>query len=376
VLETAPDVTSLVPGDRVMGLFEGSFGPVAVADARTVVSVPEGWTFQQAAAVPIAFLTAWYGLVDLAGLGSGESVLVHAATGGVGMAAVQIARHLGAEVYATASPTKHAVLERMGIDERHRASSRDLDFEDTFRTATAADGMNVVLDCLAGELVDASLRLLTPGGRFVEMGKTDIRDPEQISEQYPGVLYRSYDLVTAAGLDRIAEMLTTLTELFSQGVLRPLPVQAWPLTRARQALRYMSQARHTGKLVLDIPAALDPEGTVLITGGTGTLGALTAEHLVRTMGVRNLLLLSRRGPDAPGAGELTARLGELGATVRVAAVDTTDADALTEVVAGIDPAHPLTGVVHTAGVLDDAILTAQTPEHLTRVWAAKATSAA
>ncbi|WP_264349519.1 type I polyketide synthase [Streptomyces milbemycinicus] len=376
VLDVAPDVTSVAVGDRVMGLFQGSFGPIAVADARALVPVPPGWTDRQAAAVPIAFLTAWYGLIDLAGLKAGESVLIHAATGGVGTAAVQIARHLGAVIYATASPGKHPMLEAMGIDETHRASSRDLDFEHTFRAATGSEGMDVVLDCLAGEFVDASLRLLGQGGRFIEMGKTDIRDPEQIADTHPGVHYRSYDLVSDAGLDRLSEMLGTLADLFAQGVLTPPPVQAWPLARARQALRHMSQAKHTGKLVLDIPPALDPDGTVLITGGTGTLGALIAEHLVTNHHITHLHLLSRRGPDAPGAAELTAHLTELGATVHITATDTTDPHALRQALDTVDPRHPLTAVIHTAGIVDDAVITAQTADSLHRVWAAKATSAA
>ncbi|WP_417281818.1 beta-ketoacyl synthase N-terminal-like domain-containing protein [Actinomadura yumaensis] len=151
VTEVGPGVFSgLSVGDRVMGLFEGAFGPVTVADERMVSPIPEDWDFRSAAAVPIVFLTAWYGLVELAGLKSGESVLVHAATGGVGSAAVQIARHLGAEVFATASPGKHAVLEAMGIDAAHRASSRDLEFERTFRDATGGRGVDVVLNSLAG----------------------------------------------------------------------------------------------------------------------------------------------------------------------------------------------------------------------------------
>ncbi|MES4904981.1 MULTISPECIES: SDR family NAD(P)-dependent oxidoreductase [unclassified Streptomyces] len=376
VLEVAGDVTSVAVGDHVFGLFEGAFGPVAVADARAVVPIPPGWTDQQAAAVPTTFLTAWYGLVDLAGLRAGESVLIHAATGGVGTAAVQIARHLGAEVYATASPGKHAVLEAMGIDEAHRASSRDLDFEEAFRTATGGRGVDVVLNSLAGEYTDASLRLLSEGGRFVEMGKTDKRDAEQIAEAYPGVRYRFYDLVPDAGLDRVAEMLDTLAGHFARGVLAPPPVRAWPLAEARQALRHMSQAKHTGKYVLDIPRTLDPDGTVLITGGTGTLGALVAEHLVTTHHITHLHLLSRRGPDAPGAADLTARLTELGATVRITATDTTDPQALRQALDTVEPDHPLTGVIHAAGALDDAVLTAQTPERLASVWAAKATAAA
>ncbi|SED12775.1 type I polyketide synthase [Streptomyces melanosporofaciens] len=121
---------------------------------------------------------------------------------------------------------------------------------------------------------------------------------------------------------------------------------------------------------------LDADGTVLITGGTGTLGALVAEHLVRTWGVGHLLLVSRSGPEAAGTHELTDRLTELGAQVRIAAVDVTDPDAVAGLVAGVDPAHPLTGVVHAAGVLDDAVLTTQTPERLARVWRPKATAAA
>ncbi|WP_421109827.1 SDR family NAD(P)-dependent oxidoreductase [Streptomyces sp. NEAU-S77] len=376
VVDIGAGVAGLAVGDRVMGLFEGAFGPLAVADARMVVPIPDGWTFQQAAAVPVVFLTAWYGLVDLAGLRPGESVLIHAATGGVGMAAVQIARHLGAEVYATASPGKHAVLEEMGIDPARRASSRTLDFETELRDATGGRGVDVVLNSLAGPFVDASLRLLADGGRLSEMGKTDIRDPEHIAATHPGVRYRAFDLVPDAGPDRIGEMLRTLRELFTAGVMRPAPVRTWPLSRAREALRQLSQARHTGKLVLDVPAAVNPDGTVLITGGTGTLGGIVAEHLVRTWQIRHLVLAGRRGPDAPGAAELTARLGDLGAQVRVVAADVTDAAAVAELVAGIDAEHPLTGVIHATGVLDDAVLTSQTPERVARVWAAKATAAA
>ncbi|MBU3868697.1 SDR family NAD(P)-dependent oxidoreductase, partial [Streptomyces sp. 4503] len=376
VREVGPEVTHVSVGDRVMGLFEGAFGPQAVADARTVVPIPDGWTFRQAAAAPVVFLTAWYGLVELGGLRPGERVLIHAATGGVGTAAVRIARHLGAEVFATASPGKHGVLGAMGIDEAHRASSRDLDFEETFREATGGRGVDVVLNSLAGEFVDASLRLLREGGRLLEMGKTDVRDPERIAAEYPGVRYHAYDLIADAGPDLIGQMLCELGELFASGVLEPPPVRAWPLSRAREALRYLSQAKHTGKLVLDVPAPVDPGGTVLITGGTGTLGKHVAEHLVRVWNIRHLLLVSRSGMDAPGAPELLAHLTDLGADVRIAARDIGDAAQVAEAIAGIDPAHPLTGVVHAAGALDDAMLPSQDPKRLARAWAAKAAAAA
>ncbi|MFH8371836.1 SDR family NAD(P)-dependent oxidoreductase [Streptomyces sp. NPDC018031] len=376
VLDVAPGVTTVAPGDRVLGVFDGAFAPVTVADARMVTRAPAGWDFPRAAAVPIAFLTAWYGLVELGRLRAGESVLIHAAAGGVGTAAVQIARHLGAEVYATAAPGKHGVLEAMGVDAAHRASSRDLEFEDAFRAATGGRGVDVVLNSLTGEHIDASLRLLSGGGRFLEMGKTDLRDPDRVAKDFAGVDYRVYDLVSDAGPERIERMLTVLMALFEEGALTPPPVRTWPLTQARQALRHMSQAKHTGKLVLTAPPALDPDGTVLVTGGTGTLGALVAEHLVTTRQVTRLHLVSRRGPDAPGAGELAARLTALGATVHITAADAADLRAVRRVVDAIGPEHPLTGVVHTAGVVDDAMVTSQTPESLDRVWAAKATSAA
>nr|WP_306338899.1 SDR family NAD(P)-dependent oxidoreductase [Streptomyces sp. KL118A] len=376
VTEVGPDVTHLSVGDQVMGVFEGAYGPVVIADARMVAPIPQGWDMREAAGIPAAFLTAWYGLVELAGLKAGERVLIHAATGGVGMAAVQIARHLGAEVFATASPAKHAVLEEMGIDAAHRASSRDLDFEDAFRQAADGRGVDVVLNSLAGEFIDASLRLLGEGGRFLEMGKTDVRTPEEVSAEYPGVTYTVYDLVADAGPERIGLMLDQLGELFASDRLKALPVRSWPLGKAQEAFRFMSQAKHTGKLVLEIPPALDPEGTVLISGGTGALGQVVAEHLVREWGVRHLLLAGRRGPDAPGSQELVARLAELGAEVAVVAADVGDPASVAELVGKTDPSHPLTGVVHAAGVLEDAVVTAQTPEGLARVWAAKAAAAA
>ncbi|MPY63318.1 type I polyketide synthase, partial [Streptomyces spongiae] len=364
IVEVGPDVTGLAVGDRVMGLLDGAFGPSAVTDARLLAPIPERWTFEQAASVPIVFLTAYHALVDLAGLEAGESVLVHAAAGGVGTAAVQLARHLGGEVYATASEPKWPVVRELGVPEERIASSRTTEFEERFRP-----GVDVVLDSLAGEFVDASLRLVRPGGRFVEMGKTDIRDAEQVRAEH-GVSYRAFDLMDA-GPKRIAEMWAALLELFEQGVLRPVPVTAYGITRAPEALRLLGQARHVGKVVLRVPAPWVGEGTVLITGGTGGLGAEVARHLVTAHGVRDLLLVSRRGPEAPGSSELASELEESGAHIRVRACDVSDREALAAVLDGVE----LSGVVHAAGVLDDAFVTDLTPERLARVLAAKADSA-
>ncbi|WP_246561308.1 type I polyketide synthase [Streptomyces roseirectus] len=368
VVETGPGATRFTVGDRVTGMMDGAFAPEAVTDERLLTRVPSGWSAAQAAAAPVVHLTAYYGLVDLGQLGARQRVLVHAGAGGVGTAAVQLARHLGAEVFATASRGKWDALRAAGLDDAHIADSRTLDFRDAFLTATGGDGMDVVLNCLAGEFTDASLQLLPRGGRFVEIGKTDLRDPAQVAALHAGVEYRAFDLGDA-GPDRIRAILDALHPLFEAGTLTPPPVTAWDVRRAPDAFRAVAQARIVGKAVLTLPA---PAGTVLVTGGTGTLGAHVARHLVRAHGVRRLVLTSRSGADAPGARELLAELTETGAEARVTACDTGDRDAVARLLAGIDD---LTGVVHCAGVTDDGVLTALTPERLDAVLRPKADGA-
>ena len=363
VLEVADDVQGFAPGDRVMCLFYGA-GPVVVADHRTIAHIPSGWSYAQAAAVPVAFLTAYFALADLARVSTGERVLIHAAAGGVGMAAVQLARHWGLEVYATASPGKWEALRSMGFDDGHIANSRTVEFEQKFCATTGAQGMDVVLDSLTGEFVDASLRLLPRGGRFIEMGKTDIRDPGEVAARHPGVRYRAFDLTVEPGPDRLWEILGELAKLFNAAELCPLPVRSWDIRQASDAYRFLSRARHVGKLVLTVPTPLDPAGTVLITGGTGVLGTLIARHLVTRHGARNLLLISRKGRAAESAAAIESELAELGASVRIASCDAADRDALHELLAGVPIEHPLTAVIHAAGVLDDAVFAAQTPRHL------------
>ncbi|GAA3015727.1 type I polyketide synthase [Actinokineospora globicatena] len=347
VTEIGPDVTRFAVGDRVLGLFSAAFAPLAVTDERLLVALPDAWDFVAGASVPIVYATAYYGLVDLAHLQRDESVLVHAAAGGVGMAAVQLARHLGAEVYGTASPAKWRAT---GLADDHLSSSRDLAFAAKFPR------VDVVLNALAGEFVDASLGLLRAGGRFLEMGKTDIRTGVS------GVDYRAYDLAEA-GPDRIGQILSQVMALFAEGVLSLPPLRTWDVRQAREAFRYMSQAKHVGKVVLTLPGGPDPDDAVLITGGTGALGGVLARHLAAS-GRRNIVLLSRSGKASES---LVSDVEELGATVRVVAGDAADRD----LVAGLG----VRSVFHAAGVLDDGVFSSLTRERLASVLHAKAEAA-
>ncbi|OBH25378.1 polyketide synthase [Mycobacterium sp. E342] len=378
VVEVGPGVTGLAVGDAVMGLL-GVVGSEAVVDQRVVTRVPEGWSLVTAAGVPVVFLTALYGLSELAGLRAGERVLVHTATGGVGMAAVQLARHWGAEVFATASRGKWDTLRAMGFDDDHIGDSRTLEFEQKFLAATGGAGVDVVLNSLAGEFTDASLRLLAPGGRFIEMGKTDVRDPHDVAERYGGARYRAFDLMEA-GADRTAAMLARIVQLLRDGAVKPLPLKTFDVRCASAAYRFVSQARHIGKVALTVPSGPGAVlsgcgglagGSVVITGGTGMAGSALARHLVDRYRVAHVVLASRAGAGAPGVAELVDRLQEAGARVSVVACDVADRDAVAAMLAQIPDDYPLRAVVHAAGILDDGLVLSLTPDRVDAVLRAK-----
>ncbi|MBO0881115.1 MAG: SDR family NAD(P)-dependent oxidoreductase, partial [Mycobacterium sp.] len=414
VVEVGAGVDRLRPGEQVMGLALGSLADSVRVDHRLLVPVPVGWSVAQAATTPVAFATAWYALRDLAGLQTGETIVIHAAAGGVGMAAVQLAHHWGARVLATASEPKQAAVIAAGVAAQDVSGSRTVEFADRFLDLTDGRGADVVLDALAGEFVDASLRLLPRGGRFVEMGKADIRDPQVVAVEHPGVVYQAFDLMDA-GPDRLAAILSEVMGLFADGDLRPLPLRAWPIQRAGEALRYFSQARHIGKLALTFPAVLpvsayapDPgagpervagdrtdgladipgsgsdacigdvpgqgftSGTVVVTGGTSGLGVVLARHLVAEYGVRSLVLASRRGADAAGVEQLVEELEGRGARVCVVTCDVSVREQVTRLLDAVPQEAPLTGVVHAAGLLDDGVVAGLTRERVRPVLGAKA----
>ena len=365
VLEVGEAVEDLKPGDRVMGLFPGAFGPVAVADHRYLVEVPEGWDHAEAAAVPAVYLTAYLALVEEAGLRAGETVLIHSAAGGVGQAALGLARHLGARVLATAGPEKWDLLRESGLGEDELAHSRELGFEERFR-ATAGT-VDVVLNSLTGDAITASLRLLGAGGRFVELGRNELLGSGEVPED---VTYRAFN-VLESGPEPIQRAFAALLPLLADGTLSRGPLSRYPIEKAPEAFQIMQRGHNVGKAVLELSTRFRPGGTVLITGATGRLGSLVARHLVVRHGVEDLLLIGRQGARAPGAAELVTELTELGARVRIEACDVTDADRLRELLAEI----PVSAVVHSAGLIDDSTFTGLTTARLDRVMAPKAVGA-
>lgn len=365
-----PGVDGLRPGDRVMALAYHAQSQFITLDARNVAKFgATGLVMEQAAAVPAATLTAWYGLHVLAGLKTGERVLVHAATGGVGQAAVAIARQAGAEVFGTASPGKWDALRAMDLEP---LNSRDTSFAEGVRRLTGGAGVDVVVNCLTGDMIDASLDVLARGGRFIELGRTDLR-ADRLAAERPDVTYHVLDL---PGSEGIAPMFDAVVPLLAEGRLPAPVVTAYPMHQARKAFAMMRDARHLGKIVLTLPqpARFGGDGAVLMTGGLGGLGLLVSRWLVER-GVRHLVLVGRRPPSEDARAVLEDLRGQ-GAVVTVEQADAGDPSALAAVVGRLDAAGvELRGVIHAAGALDDGALRFQTPDRFAPVMAAKVSAA-
>jgi myxalamid-type polyketide synthase MxaB len=366
-------------GDRVMGLSlgEGAFASYLILPAAQMVAIPEGISDEEAATLPLTFLTAWYGLVELAHLQPGDRVLIHAAAGGVGQAAVQIAQRLGAEVFATASPDKWEFLRRQGVT--HLFHSRTLHFAEELRQRTGGQGVTVVLNSLNGDFIEQTLATLAPHGRFVEIGKLGIWSPEQMAQARPDVTYYAFDLGEAlADTPPLQlQLWQALLPHFQAGTLRPLPHTTFPIQEAVAAFRYMQQAKQLGKIVLRLAPTerpLDSMASYLITGGLGGLGLQVAQQLVAD-GARQICLTGRHGVTTPEQQHALDRLAAAGATVTVIPADIGDPAAVQALLHRCNRLAPLRGIVHAAGVLEDGVLSTQTPQRLANVLRPKVAGA-
>jgi acyl transferase domain-containing protein/acyl-CoA synthetase (AMP-forming)/AMP-acid ligase II/NADPH:quinone reductase-like Zn-dependent oxidoreductase/NAD(P)-dependent dehydrogenase (short-subunit alcohol dehydrogenase family)/acyl carrier protein len=368
------DVTSLDVGDPVMGMAAASFARHVVTDARLVIRRPATLDASAGATIPAAFLTAWYGLYELANLRAGEWCLIHAAAGGVGMAAVRLAQRIGARVIATASPSKWEVVRELGV--AHVFNSRVPGWAQSVRDITGGAGVAVVLNSLTGEFIHDSFAALAEHGRFIEMGKAEIWDLAQVREVHASASYQAFDLL-ALDPNEIQRMLQAIVAALEAGEITPLPRRTFAFTDAPAAFRTMAQARHVGKIVLGSKQperSLGSDGTWLLTGGFGALGSLIARWLVEH-GARHLALCNR-GPLDATRQELVRQLEAGGATVRVLEAELSDPKQVESLVAEVVASMPpLRGVVHAAGLLDDAPLAELSWPRFERVLGPKAGAA-
>jgi myxalamid-type polyketide synthase MxaB len=377
IVAVGKGVEGLQVGDLVVGLASGALSSYVTTEARLVTRVPRGMSVEEGATIPMVFLTAHYALNHLAQVKRGERVLIHAAAGGVGMAAVQLAQRAGAEIFATAgSPKKRAVLQSMGVP--HVMDSRSLTFAEEVMARTQGEGIDIVLNSLTDDFIPKSLALLRRGGRFLEIGKRGIWDHAQVRRMKPEIAYHVIYLgeVVEQQPALVQEMLRELIEAFEAGHLAPLPRTAFSLRDAASAFRYMAQAKHVGKVVLrqDMGRGrIVPDATYLVTGGLGSLGLAVAQWLVAE-GAQHLVLVGRHGPHA-AAQTVLAELAQRGAQVVVRQADVAHAEEVQALLDSLGAQPPLRGIIHAAGVLDDGVLLQQTWERFAKVLASKALGA-
>lgn len=378
VTAISPEVTNLQIGEEVIATQAvGSLSQFVTVAADFVVPKPSQMSFAEAATIPTAFLTAYYGLVHLGQLNSGDRVLIHSAAGGVGQAAIQIAQSLGAEIFATASPAKWELLRSQGV--KHIMNSRSLDFASQILDLTNGEGVDMVFNSLNGDYIPKNLEVLARDGRFIEIGKLGIWDAEQMEQTRPDVAYFPFDLleVSQAAPTLIQTLLTQLMAQFDVGTLSPLPKTVFPIQRAPTAFRYMSQARHQGKVVLTLPSIapqqplIKPQGSYLVTGGLGGLGLCLAQWLV-DQGATHLFLLGRHSPSEKALAVIK-QWQDQGVTVETCEADVANRAALENALTPLlsSRSSPLKGVFHLAGTLNDKLFVNQSREDFATVMAPK-----
>jgi acyl transferase domain-containing protein/aryl carrier-like protein len=378
VIRTGDGVEDFRSGDAVTGIAWGSFADYVTTPAAFVMNVPDGMDAEAAVTLPNALLTAYHCLVHLSGMAPRAHVLIHAATGGVGLAAVQLAQRAGAEVFATAgSEEKRAYLRSLGIT--HVMDSRTPNFAEEVLRLTGGAGVDVVLNSLAGEMIGAGFAALAQGGRFIEIGKTGIWTDEQVAGLGRDIRYSVVDMADVLNQEPelIRSHLAEIYRALQDGSLRALPKRVYGFDDAAAAFRHMAQARHIGKIVLRHRAAglrVSAEATYLVTGGMGGLGLRVARWLA-DRGAGNIVLAGRHAPSGQALAEIED-LRRSGACVQARAVDVSQRDQVDALIQAIGrDMPPLRGVFHAAGVLDDGPLVQQSSERFERVMGPKAVGA-
>ena len=375
-------VTQFAVGDRVVAMTEGAFASHATTRWEFVAPLPAGLDFEQGAAIPTAYLTAEITLNLIGGMKRGDRVLIHSGAGGVGMAAIALAHRAGAEIFATAgNPDKRAVLKQLGV--HHVLDSRSTSFSDEVMRITEGRGVDMLLNSLAGELLDKSFDCLADGGIFLEIGKRGLWSHERVAALARGIRYHIVDCNDNARDTPtiVGEIFTRVLQEIDSGVLPLLPCTTFPFEQAPDAFRFMAQARHIGRVVFRHrsdprrnPQPIRDDATYLVTGGLKGLGLRAAQWLTGE-GARHLLLVGRSEPDVAANAALAAMRAD-GARVVTISADVSSAAGVDRLLACLGEGLPsLGGVIHCAGVLDDGVLVNQNAARFARVMGPKADGA-
>lgn len=391
VVAVGSAVSDLKVGDAVMGIGPAAFSTHAAIARAGLAKVPAEIDLKAAATVPVTFLTAWYAIVELARARQGETILVHGAAGGVGLAAIQIARTLGLTVIATVgSDEKRAYLKTLGVE--HVFNSRSLSFVADVRRVTGGEGVDMVLNSLFSDAMEQSIGLVKPFGRFLELGKRDYYADRKIGLRpfRRNVSYFGIDAdqlpLKAPALTR--EIFATLGQLFAEGKLSPLPYRLFRHDEIGDAFRLMQNAGHVGKIVIEPPVSgqhpvaskpvglqpLQPVGLHIVVGGIGGFGLAAAEWLV-ARGARQLALVTRRGIADDETMTAIQKWQAKGVHASCHACDVTDAAAVEDLLETLRARAPIKGIVHAAMVLDDALANNLTRDRFDAVIAVKAVGA-
>ncbi|MEO8152052.1 MAG: SDR family NAD(P)-dependent oxidoreductase [Rhizobacter sp.] len=376
-------VTQFAVGDRVVAMVEGAFASHATTRWEFVAPLPAGVSFEQGAAIPTAYLTADITLNHVAHMARGDRVLIHSGAGGVGMAAIALARRVGAEIFATAgNPEKREVLKKLGV--HHVLDSRSTSFADDIARITGGKGVDIVLNSLAGALLDKSFECLADGGVFLEIGKRGLWTHERVEQLGRGIRYHIVDCNDNARDTPtiVGEIFTRVLHEIESGVLPWLPCTTFPFEHAPDAFRFMAQAKHIGRVVFRhnvVPARVEQpiqgDAVYLVTGGLKGLGLLAAQWLAGE-GARHLLLAGRSAPDATARSAIAA-LQANGVQVSTVSADVATSAGVSSLMAALSRSGQprLGGVIHCAAVLDDGVLAKQTAARFATVMGPKADGA-
>ncbi|MFK5891715.1 MAG: SDR family NAD(P)-dependent oxidoreductase [Pseudomonadota bacterium] len=382
------DVYDFKVGDEVIAIAQECFTSHLTTYQQLVMPKPAKLNHQEAATIPVVFSTVYYALHHLAQIQKGDKILIQAAAGGVGLAAIQMAKHAGAEVFVTVSnQEKRELMHSLGAD--HIMNSRSLTFADEIMEITSGQGVDIVLNSLAGDAIAKGIDCLAPYGRFLELGKVDIFQNNNISlwAFRKNLSFFAIDL-SQLMVDKpylFTSMLKNVQKLMADQILSPLPNRVFPITRIKEAFRYMAQGKHIGKVVISMRESnvsvlplrehkkvqFSKQASYLITGGLGGFGLTIANWIIENGG-NNIILVGRSGADSEQAQQSLEKLNALGANVVVFKSDISDVQQVADLASRCaNEMPPLKGIFHTAMVMDDGLILKMNEQQFNKVMAPK-----